>query len=144
MNTVIMGHQRLYDVMKEKDSLYMKPDFSDEDGILVAELEGEFATLNGWEAEPEAIDLLEGLGISSELHGQKMSELNGGDKVKVLLAQALFGEPDILLLDEPTNGLDTKSIAWWNEYLIDFQNTIVVISRSEEHTSELQSRGHLV
>jgi len=128
MNTVIMGHQRLYDVMKEKDSLYMKPDFSDEDGILVAELEGEFATLNGWEAEPEAIDLLEGLGISSELHGQKMSELNGGDKVKVLLAQALFGEPDILLLDEPTNGLDTKSIAWLTEFLIDFQNTIVVIS----------------
>lgn len=128
MDTVIMGHKRLYDIMKEKDALYMKPEFSDEDGILVAELEGEFAALNGWEAEPEAIDLLAGLDIPSELHGQKMSELSSSDRVKVLLAQALFGEPDILLLDEPTNGLDTRSIAWLTDFLIDFQNTVVVIS----------------
>ena len=128
MDTVIMGHKRLYDIMKEKDTLYMKPEFSDKDGILVAELEGEFAALNGWEAEPEAIDLLAGLDIPSELHGQKMSELNSSDRVKVLLAQALFGDPDILLLDEPTNGLDTKSIAWLTDFLINFQNTVVVIS----------------
>jgi len=128
MDTVIMGHKRLYDIMKEKDALYMKPEFSDEDGILVAELEGEFAALNGWEAEPEAIDLLAGLDIPNELHDQKMSELSSSDRVKVLLAQALFGEPDVLLLDEPTNGLDTRSIAWLTDFLIDFQNTVVVIS----------------
>src|SRR5690625_4319453 len=128
MDTVIMGHKRLYDIMKEKDALYMKPEFSDADGILVAELEGEFAALNGWEAEPEAIDLLAGLDIPNELHDQKMSELSSSDRVKVLLAQALFGEPDVLLLDEPTNGLDTRSIAWLTDFLIDFQNTVVVIS----------------
>src|SRR5690625_3769039 len=128
IDTVILGHKKLYDVMKEKDALYMKADFSDEDGILVAELEGEFAALNGWEAEPSAINLLEGLGIPNELHHKQMNELKSGDRVKVLLAQALFGDPDILLLDEPTNGLDSKSITWLMDFLIDFQNTVVVIS----------------
>ena len=128
IDTVILGHKKLYDVMKEKDALYMKADFSDEDGILVAELEGEFAALNGWEAEPSAINLLEGLGIPNELHHKQMNELKSGDRVKVLLAQALFGDPDILLLDEPTNGLGSKSITWLMDFLIDFQNTVVVIS----------------
>src|SRR5699024_4133290 len=126
--TVIMGHKRLYDITQEKNEIYMKADFSDEDGIKVAELEGEFAELNGWEAEPEATTLLQGLGVDKELHYQKMSELSGGDRVKVLLAQALFGKPDILLLDEPTNGLDTKSIAWLSEFLINFPNTVIVVS----------------
>lgn len=128
IDTVIMGHKRLYDIMQEKNALYMKADFSDEDGIKVAELEGEFAELNGWEAEPEAMNLLQGLGISENLYDQKMSELNSGERVKVLLAQALFGEPDVLLLDEPTNGLDTKSIEWLTEFLINFQNTVIVVS----------------
>jgi len=128
IDTVIMGHKRLYDIMQEKNEIYMKADFSDEDGIKVAELEGEFAELNGWEAEPEAMNLLQGLGIPKELHYQKMSELNGGERVKVLLAQALFGKPDVLLLDEPTNGLDTKSIAWLTDFLINFQNTVIVVS----------------
>ncbi|WP_277631421.1 ABC-F family ATP-binding cassette domain-containing protein [Atopococcus tabaci] len=128
MDTVIMGHKRLYDIMQEKNELYMKPDFSDEDGMKVAELEGEFAELNGWEAEPEAMTLLEGLGVTSEFHFQKMSELDGGQRVKVLLAQTLFGKPDVLLLDEPTNGLDTKSIEWLTDFLIDFQNTVIVVS----------------
>ena len=106
IDTVIMGHKRLYEVMQEKNAIYMKEDFSDEDGIKAAELEGEFAELNGWEAEPEAASLLQGLNITEDLHSLKMSELNAGQKVKVLLAQALFGQPDVLLLDEPTNGLD--------------------------------------
>ena len=137
LDTVIMGHKRLYDVMKEKDALYMKPDFSDEDGILVSELEGEFAALNGWEAEPEAIDLLKGLNVPTELHHQKMSELDGGNRVKVLLAQALFGEPDVLLLDEPTNGLDAQSIMWLSDFLIDFQNTVVVISHDRHFLNKV-------
>ena len=110
METVIMGHKTLYNVMKEKDAIYMKEDFSDADGLRAAELEGEFAELDGWEAEPEAAVLLQGLNIPEELHDQKMSELTAGQKVKVLLAQSLFGKPDVLLLDEPTNGLDTRSI----------------------------------
>lgn len=137
IDTIIMGHKRLYDVMKEKDALYMKADFSDEDGILVSELEGEFAALNGWEAEPEAIDLLEGLGVPPEFHNQKMSELDGGNRVKVLLAQAIFGEPDVLLLDEPTNGLDAKSISWLADFLIDFQNTVVVISHDRHFLNKV-------
>ncbi|MGX6979255.1 ABC-F family ATP-binding cassette domain-containing protein [Vagococcus elongatus] len=128
LETVIMGHKRLYEVMKEKDALYMKEDFSEEDGNMAAELEGEFAELNGWEAEPEAATLLQGLNISEELHDKKMSELPEGQKVKVLLAQALFGQPDVLLLDEPTNGLDTKSIEWLQEFLINFENTVIVVS----------------
>ena len=123
-----MGHDRLYEVMKEKDAIYMKEDFSDEDGVRAAELEGEFAELNGWEAEPEAASLLQGLNIPETLHDQKMAELSAGDKVKVLLAQALFGHPDVLLLDEPTNGLDTQSIAWLQEFLINFDNTVIVVS----------------
>ena len=128
LETVIMGHDRLYEVMKEKDAIYMKEDFSDEDGVRAAELEGEFAELNGWEAEPEAASLLQGLNIPETLHDQKMAELSAGDKVKVLLAQALFGHPNVLLLDEPTNGLDTQSIAWLQEFLINFDNTVIVVS----------------
>lgn len=128
LNVVIMGHKRLYDVMKEKDAIYMKPDFSDEDGIRAAELEGEFAELNGWEAESEAAILLKGLGIDEELHSKKMADLGGSDKVKVLLAQALFGKPDVLLLDEPTNHLDLQAIRWLEEFLIQFENTVIVVS----------------
>ncbi|NEU32345.1 ATP-binding cassette domain-containing protein [bacterium LRH843] len=128
MTTVIMGHPRLYEVMQEKDAIYMKEDFSDEDGIKAAELEGEFAELNGWEAESEAAVLLNGLGIGEELHSKKLSELTGGEKVKVLLAQALFGKPDVLLLDEPTNHLDIRAIEWLQEFLINFENTVIVVS----------------
>ncbi|MBM7645612.1 ATPase subunit of ABC transporter with duplicated ATPase domains [Scopulibacillus daqui] len=128
LNVVIMGHTRLYEVMQEKDAIYMKPDFSDEDGIKAAELEAEFAELNGWEAESEAAVLLKGLGIEEELHTKKMSELTGAEKVKVLLAQALFGKPDILLLDEPTNHLDLKATKWLEDFLIDFENTVIVVS----------------
>ncbi|MHC5269309.1 ABC-F family ATP-binding cassette domain-containing protein [Enterococcus sp. LJL98] len=128
LETVIMGHERLYAVMKEKDAIYMKEDFSDEDGIRAAELEGEFAELDGWEAEPEAAVLLQGLNLPEEVHHLQMSELSAGEKVKVLLAQALFGKPDVLLLDEPTNGLDIQSIAWLEEFLINFENTVIVVS----------------
>ncbi|SFC66256.1 ATPase components of ABC transporters with duplicated ATPase domains [Alkalibacterium subtropicum] len=137
VDTVIMGHERLYNVMKEKNDIYMKADFSDEDGIRVAELEGEFAELNGWEAEPEAMTLLKGLGIPEELHNQKMSELTGGQHVKVLLAQALFGKPDVLLLDEPTNGLDTHSIAWLEDFLINFENTVIVVSHDRHFLNKV-------
>lgn len=116
LKVVIMGHKRLYEVMQEKDAIYMKPDFSDEDGIRAAELEGEFAELNGWEAESEAAILLKGLGISEDLHTKKMEDLGGSEKVKVLLAQALFGKPDVLLLDEPTNHLDLQAIQWLEEF----------------------------
>ncbi|MGX7031232.1 ABC-F family ATP-binding cassette domain-containing protein [Vagococcus zengguangii] len=128
LETVIMGHERLYQVMKEKDAIYMKEDFTEEDGNKAAELEGEFAELNGWEAEPEAATLLQGLNIPDSLLDVKMSELPEGQKVKVLLAQALFGKPDVLLLDEPTNGLDTVSIEWLQEFLINFENTVIVVS----------------
>ncbi|KAF1304041.1 ATP-binding cassette domain-containing protein [Enterococcus saccharolyticus] len=137
LETVIMGHKRLYDVMKEKDAIYMKEDFSDEDGIRAAELEGEFAELNGWEAEPEAAVLLQGLNIPEELHQVQMSELTAGQKVKVLLAQALFGQPDVLLLDEPTNGLDIQSIAWLEEFLINFENTVIVVSHDRHFLNKV-------
>lgn len=126
--TVIMGHARLYQIMQEKDAIYMKENFTDEDGLRAAELEGEFAELNGWEAESEAAILLKGLGIDEELHHKKMAELTGPEKVKVLLAQALFGHPDVLLLDEPTNHLDIKAIRWLEEFLINFENTVIVVS----------------
>lgn len=128
LDTVIMGNARLYEIMKEKEAIYMKEDFTDEDGIKAAELEGEFATMNGWEAESDAESLLNGLGIETELHYSQMGSLLGAQKVKVLLAQALFGNPDILLLDEPTNHLDLDAIAWLEEFLINFENTVIVVS----------------
>lgn len=128
LDTVIMGNQRLYDIMKEKDAIYAKEDFTDEDGIKASELEGEFASMNGWEAESDAAQLLNGLGVDTEYHNKMMSELNGPLKVKVLLAQALFGNPDILLLDEPTNHLDLEAIRWLDEFLINFDNTVIVVS----------------
>lgn len=137
IETVIMGHKRLYDVMKEKDAIYMKEDFSDEDGIKAAELEGEFAELNGWEAEPEAAVLLQGLNIPEDLHHLQMKELTAGQKVKVLLAQALFGKPDVLLLDEPTNGLDIQSINWLEEFLINFENTVIVVSHDRHFLNKV-------
>ncbi len=123
-----MGNQRLYEIMKEKDAIYAKPDFSDEDGIRASELEGEFAEMNGWEAESDAATLLNGLGVDTEYHYSTMKDLNGNLKVKVLLAQALFGNPDILLLDEPTNHLDLDAIGWLEEFLINFDNTVIVVS----------------
>ena len=128
LDTVIMGNRRLYDIMKEKDALYMKEDFTEEDGIKASELEGEFATMNGWEAESDAASLLNGLGIDTDLHYKYLRDLTGPEKVKVLLAQALFGNPDILLLDEPTNHLDLDAIAWLEEFLINFNNTVIVVS----------------
>ena len=128
LDTVIMGNQRLYEIMKEKEALYAKEDFTDEDGIKASELEGEFATMNGWEAESDAATLLNGLGIDTELHYKYLKDLTGSEKVKVLLAQALFGNPDILLLDEPTNHLDLDAIAWLEEFLINFDNTVIVVS----------------
>ncbi|MEK4569777.1 ABC-F family ATP-binding cassette domain-containing protein [Bacillus sp. FSL K6-3458] len=137
LKVVIMGHKRLYDVMQEKDAIYMKPDFSDEDGIRAAELEGEFAELNGWEAESEAAILLKGLGIPEGLQSKKMSELGGSEKVKVLLAQALFGKPDVLLLDEPTNHLDLQAIQWLEEFLINFENTVIVVSHDRHFLNKV-------
>ena len=128
LDTVIMGNKRLYEIMKEKEVIYAKEDFTEEDGIRASELEGEFAAMDGWEAEANAASLLNGLGIETELHYKQMSELNGGEKVKVLLAQALFGNPDILLLDEPTNHLDLEAIRWLEEFLINFENTVIVVS----------------
>lgn len=128
LDTVVMGNKRLYEVRQEKDAIYMKEEFTDADGIRAGELEGEFAELNGWEAEADAASLLQGLGISEDLHSKKMSELIEPQKVKVLLAQALFGQPDVLLLDEPTNGLDKQSIDWLSEFLINFPNTVIVVS----------------
>lgn len=123
-----MGNKRLYDIMKEKDAIYMKEDFSDEDGIRASELEAEFADMDGWNAESDAATLLNGLGIPTEDHYTQMADLPGAAKVKVLLAQALFGNPDILLLDEPTNHLDLDAIAWLEEFLINFENTVIVVS----------------
>ncbi len=128
MDTVIMGNERLYQIMKEKDAIYAKEDFSDEDGIRASELEAEFAEMDGWDAETNAAMLLNGLGIETDLHYSMMADLNGNEKVKVLLAKALFGNPDILLLDEPTNHLDLDAIAWLEDFLIDFENTVIVVS----------------
>jgi len=128
LDTVIMGNHRLYSIMKEKDEIYAKEDFTDADGIRASILEGDFASMDGWESEANAASLLNGLGIETGLHFKKMSELNGGEKVKVLLAQALFGNPDILLLDEPTNHLDLEAIKWLEEFLINFENTVIVVS----------------
>ncbi|MGM7635007.1 ABC-F family ATP-binding cassette domain-containing protein [Bacillus sp. Hm123] len=137
LKTVIMGHARLYEVMQEKDAIYMKEDFSDEDGMRAAELEGEFAELNGWESESEAAILLKGLGVSEDLHTKKMAELTGSEKVKVLLAQALFGKPDVLLLDEPTNHLDIQAIQWLEEFLINFENTVIVVSHDRHFLNKV-------
>ena len=128
MDTVIMGNARLYEIMKEKDAIYAKEDFSDEDGIRASELEAEFAEMDGWEAESNAAMLLNGLGIGTELHYSIMKDLDGSIKVKVLLAKALFGNPDILLMDEPTNHLDLDAISWLENFLIDFENTVIVVS----------------
>ncbi|WP_412989628.1 ABC-F family ATP-binding cassette domain-containing protein [Pediococcus siamensis] len=128
LDTVIMGHQKLYEIMKEKDALYAKADFTDEDGIKAAELEGEFAEMDGWNAESDAAQLLQQLGIDETMQAQKMSELTESQKVKVLLGQALFGDPDILILDEPTNGLDAQTITWLENFLGDFRNTVIVVS----------------
>ena len=128
LDTVMQGNARLFEIMREKDEIYAKEDFTEEDGIKTAELEAEFAQMNGWEAESDAANLLNGLGIETDLHYKLMSELNGSEKVKVLLARALFGNPDILLLDEPTNHLDLAAIAWLEEFLINFDNTVIVVS----------------
>lgn len=128
METVMMGNTRLYDVMKEKDALYAKEDFTDEDGVRASELEGEFAEMNGWDAETEIAQILQGLGVGSDLHYSYMRDLNGGDKVKVMLAQALFGRPGIILLDEPTNNLDIESINWLEDFLLDFEGLVIVVS----------------
>ena len=137
LETVIMGNKRLYEVMQEKDAIYAKPDMTDEDGMRAAELEGEFAEMNGWVAESDAATLLNGLGIGDELHYTKMADLEGSEKVKVLLAQALFGEPDVLLLDEPTNHLDLKAIQWLEEFLINFEQTVIVVSHDRHFLNKV-------
>ena len=137
LNTVIMGHEKLYGIMAEREALYDKPDFSEEDGIRAGELEVEFAEMSGYEAESEAAVLLSNLGITEEMHQKKMKELEGGEKVRVLLAQALFGNPDVLLLDEPTNNLDIKSIAWLEEFLYRFQNTVIVVSHDRHFMNQV-------
>lgn len=137
LKTVIMGHKRLYDIMQEKEELYAKPDFSEADGIRISELEGEFAELNGWEAESEAATILNGLGIGEEYHYRKMAELEGNEKVKVLLAQALFGNPDILLMDEPTNHLDIASVNWLENFLANFENLVIVVSHDRHFLNKV-------
>ncbi len=137
VETVLYGHKRLYDIMKEKEALYSKEDFTDEDGIKVSELEGEFAELDGWSAESNAEILLNGLGVTNEFHYVKMKELTGTQKVKVLLAQALFGNPDILLLDEPTNHLDLHAIKWLENFLMDFENTVIVVSHDRHFLNKI-------
>jgi ATPase subunit of ABC transporter with duplicated ATPase domains len=137
IQTVLKGHPRLYDIMQEKDAIYSKADFSEEDGLKAAELEGEFAELNGWEAESEAATLLNGLGITESLHYKRMCELDGNEKVKVLLAQALFGHPDILLLDEPTNHLDIESISWLEDFLSDLDSTVIVVSHDRHFLNQI-------
>ena len=137
LETVIMGDTELYDIMKKKDAIYMKPDFSAEDGIEVALLEARFEEKNGWQAESDAAILLSGLGIDSTYHDMYMRDLKDKDKVKILLARALFGNPDILLLDEPTNGLDTKSKMWLEEFLINFKNTVLVVSHDRHFLNKV-------
>lgn len=137
LNTVIMGHKRLYDIMVEKDALYAKPDFSEEDGLRASELEGEFADLNGWDAETEAERLLAGLGMDASVFHKQMSELSGKEKVRVLLAQALFGTPDVLLLDEPTNNLDYDSIKWLENFIANFPNIVLVVSHDRHFLNEV-------
>ncbi|ACH40299.1 ABC transporter, ATP-binding protein [Citrifermentans bemidjiense Bem] len=137
LNTVIMGHKKLFDIMAEREAIYSKPEFSEEDGIRSAELEADFAEMNGYEAESEAAVLLNGLGIPEEMRGKQMKELEGGEKVRVLLAQALFGNPDVLLLDEPTNHLDLKSISWLEEFLFRFQNTVIVVSHDRHFLNQV-------
>lgn len=137
LETVMMGHKKLYEVMQEKNAIYAKDPFTDEDGIRAAELEGEFADMNGWEAESDAAILLQGLGIPDSMHYMTMSELTGSEKVKVLLAQALFGKPDVLLLDEPTNHLDLKAIQWLEEFLINFENTVIVVSHDRHFLNKV-------
>ena len=128
LDTVVMGHKKLWDIMKEKEAIYAKPDFNDEDGVMASELEAEFAEMNGWEAESDAANLLSGMGIKEDFHNRKMEELSGNEKVRVLIAQALFGNPDILLLDEPTNDLDINTIRWLEDFLLNFKNTVLVVS----------------
>ncbi|MEK5080451.1 ABC-F family ATP-binding cassette domain-containing protein [Solibacillus sp. FSL W7-1436] len=137
LDTVVMGNKRLWEVKAEKDAIYMKPEMTDEDGMRAAELEGEFADMNGWEAESDAATLLNGLGIGDDLHYMMMADLEGSDKVKVLLAQALFGKPDVLLLDEPTNHLDLKAIKWLEEFLINFENTVIVVSHDRHFLNKV-------
>jgi ATPase subunit of ABC transporter with duplicated ATPase domains len=137
LQTVIKGHQRLYQIMEEKEALYAKPNFSDADGLLLGDLEAEFVELNGWDAESDAARLLNGLEIGEELHEKKMKELNGNEKVRVLLAQALFGNPDILLLDEPTNHLDVASITWLENFLANFENTVIVVSHDRHFLNQV-------
>lgn len=137
LDTVIMGHKRLFEIMQEKDALYAKPDFNEEDGIKAAELEGEFADLDGWDAETNAEKLLMGLGITKDLHTKRMEELQGGEKVKVLLAQALFGNPDNLLLDEPTNHLDFKAITWLEDFLLNYDKTVLVVSHDRHFLNKV-------
>lgn len=137
LEVVIMGHIRLYEIMKEKDSLYAKTDFTEQDGLRAGELEGEFAELNGWDAEPDAAALLIGLGIPRELHDKKMTELSGNEKVRVLLAQALFGRPNNLLLDEPTNHLDLESIGWLENFLMDYEGTVIVVSHDRHFLNKV-------
>lgn len=137
LDTVIIGHKRLFDIIQEKDALYAKSDFSEEDGIKAAELEGEFADLDGWDAEMNAEKLLMGLGITKDLHGKKMADLMGGEKVKVLLAQSLFGNPDILLMDEPTNHLDFRAIDWLEKFLLTYDNTVIVISHDRHFLNKV-------
>jgi ATPase subunit of ABC transporter with duplicated ATPase domains len=137
LKTVIFGHKQLYEIMVEKDAIYSKPDMTDEDGMRAAELEGEFAELNGWVAESDAAELLQGLGISVDLHDKLMKDLDGSQKVRVLLAQALFGSPDILLLDEPTNHLDIESIRWLEDFLLNYQNTVIVVSHDRHFLNQV-------
>jgi ATPase subunit of ABC transporter with duplicated ATPase domains len=137
METVILGNPRLSEVMKEKDALYSKEDFSDEDGMRAADLEHEFSEMGGWEAESEASSLLQGLGITTDMHYKKMSELMGSEKVKVLLSQALFGKPGVLILDEPTNNLDIQSINWLEDFLIDFEGTVIVVSHDRHFLNKV-------
>jgi len=137
LETVLMGNPRLFEIMKAKDELYAKTDFTDEDGIKASELEGEFADINGWEADSEASSLLQGLGVRTEEHDKKMSELVGSEKIKVLLAQAVFGKPGVLILDEPTNYLDVKAIKWLEDFLLDFEGTVIVVSHDRHFLNKV-------